>query len=89
MCVHSSSLTSYTIKLYPVPYYCCTVRPPDAIGEHIGLGSRQCQDVAGLQLLDEQLRERLRQQVPGWRINNNKEGLQCIRQVRESACFEV
>jgi hypothetical protein len=23
-----------------------------------------------------------RQQVPGWRINNNKEGLQCIRQVR-------
>jgi 4a-hydroxytetrahydrobiopterin dehydratase len=56
------------------------IKPPDAIGEHIGLGSRQCQDVAGLQLLDEQLRERLRQQVPGWRINNNKEGLQCIRQ---------
>jgi hypothetical protein len=58
-------------------------RPPDAIGEHTGLGSRQCQDVASLQLLDEQLRERLRQQVPGWRINSNKEGLQCIRQVRE------
>ncbi|WIA18001.1 hypothetical protein OEZ85_009488 [Tetradesmus obliquus] len=56
------------------------IKPPDAIGEHVGLGSRQCQDVSALQLLEEQLRERLRQQVPGWRINNNKEGLQCIRQ---------
>lgn len=62
-------------------------RPPDAIGEHVGLGSRQCQDVSALQLLEEQLRERLRQQVPGWRINNNKEGLQCIRQVRGGCYF--
>jgi hypothetical protein len=68
------------------PFLTPVCRPPDAIGEHIGLGSRQCQDVGSLQVLDEQLRERLRQQVPGWRINNNKEGLQCIRQVRR-CCY--
>jgi hypothetical protein len=51
---------------------CC--RPPDAIGEHIGLTSRKCQPVEGLALLDEQLRERFRQQVPGWRIQNNAAG---------------
>lgn len=49
-------------------------RPPDAMGEHIGLLSRTCQPLDSLQLLDEQLRERLRQQVPGWRIQNNAAG---------------
>lgn len=56
------------------------IKPPDAMGEHIGLTSRTCQDVASLELLDETLRERLRQQVPGWRIAASKDGVSCIRQ---------
>lgn len=50
------------------------------MGEHIGLMSRACQPVDSLQLLDEKLRERLRQQVPGWRIQADSAGAQCIRQ---------
>lgn len=50
------------------------------MGEHIGLTSRSCAPLESLQLLDEQLRERLRQQVPGWRIQANAAGVQCIRQ---------
>lgn len=57
---------------------CCSVhRPPDAISQHVGLTSRQCS--AGNELLDETARERYRQQVPGWRIQSNKDGLQSIR----------
>eukprot|EP00878_Enallax_costatus_P017810 GHUV01018714.1.p1 GENE.GHUV01018714.1~~GHUV01018714.1.p1 ORF type:complete len:185 (+),score=58.00 GHUV01018714.1:149-703(+) len=53
------------------------IKPPDAISQHVGLTSRQCS--TDNELLDETLRERYRQQVPGWRIQANKDGLQCIR----------
>lgn len=53
------------------------IKPPDAISKHVGLTSRQCS--ADNELLDETLRERYRQQVPGWRIQANKDSLQCIR----------
>eukprot|EP00879_Flechtneria_rotunda_P003914 GHRR01004154.1.p1 GENE.GHRR01004154.1~~GHRR01004154.1.p1 ORF type:complete len:223 (+),score=70.99 GHRR01004154.1:469-1137(+) len=56
------------------------IKPPDAMGAHIGLGARTCQDPATLELLDTALRERLRQQVPGWRVQQNSAGIQCIRQ---------
>lgn len=50
-------------------------RPPDAIGKHIGLTSRKCQPEDSVTLLDETLRERFRQQVPGWRVQNNAAGM--------------
>lgn len=43
------------------------IKPPDAIGKVIGLASRACADSEAA-LLDESTRERLRQQVPGWRV---------------------
>lgn len=49
-------------------------RPPDAIGKHIGLTSRKCQPAEAAQLLDDTRRERYRQQVPGWRVQNNAAG---------------
>lgn len=55
-------------------------RPPDAIGNHVGLKSRKCQDVSSLSLLDENIRDRYRQQVPGWRVHSNSQGVQAIRQ---------
>ncbi|KAF8062020.1 DJ1B [Scenedesmus sp. PABB004] len=54
------------------------IKPPDAIGEHVGLTSRPCR--ADAELLDETRRERYRQQVPGWRIQATPAGAQCIRQ---------
>eukprot|EP00775_Hariotina_reticulata_P004129 gene4129-4376_t len=56
------------------------IKPPDAMGEHIGLRSRKCRAPEETQLLDDTLRERLRQQVPGWRIQSSAAGIQCIRQ---------
>jgi Pterin 4 alpha carbinolamine dehydratase len=51
------------------------------MGEHVGLTSRRCRPVDELALLDENIRERLRQQVPGWRITALPGGeQQCIRQ---------
>eukprot|EP00877_Chromochloris_zofingiensis_P001434 jgi/Chrzof1/11291/Cz05g31090.t1 len=56
------------------------IKPPDAIGNHVGLKSRKCQDVSSLSLLDENIRDRYRQQVPGWRVHSNSQGVQAIRQ---------
>jgi 4a-hydroxytetrahydrobiopterin dehydratase len=47
----------------------CSARPPDAIKGLIGLTARSCRDNAdSLALLDSTDTERLRQQVPGWRV---------------------
>lgn len=43
------------------------IKPPDALGKVIGLAARACADAAP-GLLDDSTRERLRQQVPGWRV---------------------
>jgi pterin-4a-carbinolamine dehydratase len=48
------------------------------MGNVLGLKSRPCLPDAAL--LDETLRERFRQQVPGWRVQNNSQGKHCIRQ---------
>ncbi|GBF94589.1 hypothetical protein Rsub_06704 [Raphidocelis subcapitata] len=44
------------------------IKPPDALGKVIGLAARALPPAAELSLLSEFDRERLRQQVPGWRV---------------------
>jgi len=54
------------------------IKPPDAMGKIMGLKSRSC--LPDAPLLEDALRERYRQQVPGWRVQNNSQGKACIRQ---------
>ena len=60
-------LTALTSTNSPPPAH-TRKRPPDAIGKVIGLGARAVPPAADLALLDEQTRERYRQQCPGWRV---------------------
>jgi 4a-hydroxytetrahydrobiopterin dehydratase len=55
------------------------------MGKYIGLGARECQPAALLAKLDDATLERLRQQVPGWRVVPSSAAapdgasLQCVR----------
>lgn len=51
------------------------------MGLFIGLSSRACQPASALSKLDEPTLERLRQQVPGWRVgaSSGASPLPCIR----------
>jgi hypothetical protein len=66
----------HAIPAFHLTSLCCCVphRPPDAISKHVGLTSRKCQPAEAAELLDETLRERYRQQVPGWRVQDNAAG---------------
>jgi hypothetical protein len=55
-------------------------RPPDAIGRVIGLAARAVPAASELALLDESTRERLRQQVPGWRVVAGPGGAPAVQQ---------
>lgn len=56
-------------------------RPPDTIHKFLGLSSKRCQDNAdSLELLSDEKRELLRQQVPGWKVTSTSDGKQCIQQ---------
>jgi len=46
------------------------IKPPEAMGKILGLAAREMPPVAELAVLDDSTRERLRQQVPGWRVVN-------------------
>lgn len=58
------------------------IKPPDKIREFVGLTSRRCVPCEGgnVAQLDEKEVERLRQQVPGWRVATDARGAPCIRQ---------
>mmetsp|Transcript_34810 Transcript_34810/g.82583 ORF Transcript_34810/g.82583 Transcript_34810/m.82583 type:complete len:235 (+) Transcript_34810:102-806(+) len=54
------------------------VKPPDALNKVLGLKSRTCVPLAEAALLDSADAERLRNQVPGWRLETGEAG-SCIR----------
>eukprot|EP01026_Neomeris_dumetosa_P065290 TRINITY_DN62623_c0_g1_i1.p1 TRINITY_DN62623_c0_g1~~TRINITY_DN62623_c0_g1_i1.p1 ORF type:complete len:213 (-),score=28.74 TRINITY_DN62623_c0_g1_i1:189-827(-) len=54
------------------------IKPPDAMKEYLGLLSRHCSDIQ-LVKLEEKDKERLRNQVPGWKLKNDN-GLEVIEQ---------
>ena len=57
-------------------------RPPDAIKEIVGLSSKRCIPCEGgdVPKLSESDVERLKKQVPGWKLAVDQAGVQCIRQ---------
>lgn len=57
------------------------IKPPDAMKQFLGLTARRCQDNQGkLELLTSELVDRLRQQVPGWRVAMEASGKSSIKQ---------
>lgn len=70
---HPCSCRKVTRSLSPALLH----RPPDAIGDILGLRSKHCSPSAAL--LDQVTVNRLRQQCPGWRVDTNAAGLQCLK----------
>ncbi|MEW5302730.1 MAG: hypothetical protein WDW36_005483 [Sanguina aurantia] len=56
------------------------VKPPDSIGQFIGLTSKRCAESGVPILLMPAEQELLRQQAQGWRVLQNKAGHSCIQQ---------
>lgn len=57
------------------------IKPPEKISEIIGLKSKRCIPCEGgnVQKLEEKEVERLKKQVPGWKLATDKSGAQVIR----------
>lgn len=53
-------------------------RAPEAIGKLLGLTAKSC-SAEHAEPLSEKERERLRNQVPGWRVSSNDAGGLCLR----------
>lgn len=67
------------------------VKPPESIGQFLGLTARNCQDPAAapLTLIVGKQQDLLQQQVPGWKVATTEGGKLCIQhewKAKDVAC---